>query len=341
MSVAQARADLAPGNARLRARRTALLGPDRVARLTGRDLEGLIGELRGTAYGRHLDIASADRRAALLAAITAVRRELLRSVLAVHRGPAAHVVGPLMAPYDVADVLTLVRGAAHDLPDEQVLDAIDAVGAVEPAVARHVVADDPEVVVPRLVAAHLPDPVTARVLPAAWERYLRHGDLAELELTVGRAAAHAQALRLAPFGARALTVRSYLAAGQDIANVVTAMRLRASRADDTAIKAALLPVGTIDERTLLALASGALNVGAIPPALRARLGRMSGMDDLPGLAQDLQAVRLAAGAARYRAGDPLGDDVPVGFVAGVEAEALALRRLVLSASSAAYEGQAA
>ena len=340
MSITLARVDLAPGNARLRARRTALLGPDRVARLTGRDVEGLIGELRGTAYGRHLDAAAADHRAALLSAVDAVRRELLRAVLSVHHGPAADVAGPLVAPYDVADVLTLLRGAAHDLPDEQVLDAVDAVGAVQPAVARHVVADDPEVVVPRLVAARLPDPLTARALPAAWERYLRHGDLAELELTIGREAVRSQELRLAPYGARAQAVRSYLAAGRDISNVVTALRLRASRADDTVIRAALLPVGTVDERTLLALAAGALP-DTIPPLLRARLGRLSGTDDLPGVSQDLQAARLAAGAARYRAGDPLGDDVSVGFVAGVEAEALALRRLVLSAPSAAGAGRAA
>lgn len=335
-----ARADLAPGNARLRARRTALLGPDRVARLADRDLEAVAGELRGTAYGRHLDTAADGLRAGLLAAVVQVRRELLRAVVAVHHGPAADIVGPLMAPYDIADVLTLVRGAAHDMPDEQVLDAVDAVGAVEPAVARHVVADDPEVVVPRLVAARLPDPLTARALPAAWERYLRNGDLAELELTLARAAARSQELRLASYGARAQSVRSYLAAGRDIANLVTVLRLRTRKADDAAVRAALLPVGTVDERGLLALAAGGLPAG-VPPLVRARLARLSGTDDLPGVAQDLHAARLAAGAARYRAGDPLGDDVAVGFVAGIEAEALALRQLVLTAPSAAGTGRAA
>lgn len=340
MSPALARADLAAGNARLRARRTALLGPERMARLAGRDLAGLVGDLRGTAYGRHLDTTATDIRAALLSSIGEARRELLRAVVAVHRGPAGEIVGPLMAPYDVADVLTLLRGAAHDLPDEQVLDAVDAVGAVTPAAARHVVADDPEVVVPRLVAARLPDPDTARELPAAWERYLRHGDLAELELTVTRAAAQSQQRRLAPFGPRAQSVRSYLAAGRDLANVLTVLRLRGRRTNDAAVRAALLPAGTLDERVLLALTANG-SPAAAPALLRARLARLSGPADLPGLAAELQQARLAAAGQRYRSGDPLGDDVPVGYVAGVEAEALALRQLVLTAPSTTGTGQAA
>ena len=323
--------DLVVGNTRLRVRRTALLGAERVAGLGGRDLEGVIGQLLGTIYGRHLDPAAADRRSAALIAVTAARRELLRAVLAVHRGPAQDVVGPLLSPYDVADVLTLLRGAAHDLPDDDVLDAVDAVGALTPAVARHVVADDPEVVVPRLVAARLPDQDTARVLPAAWERYLRHGDLAELELTVAREAAHAQDRRLADVGPLAQPVRRHLAAGRDATNVLTALRLRG---DVPMTQASLLPPGELDERALLALAVDGRPGPSLPAAWRARLERRPDPADLPALAQELQELRLTTAVARYRSGDPLGADIAVGYVAAVETEARALRQLLTTAPCA-------
>ena len=125
MSLLDPAPDFIMGNTRLRARRPALLTPDRLAGLAGRDLPGLVADLRATAYGPHLPADSRGSapsaeptRTAVIAAIGNRRREALRGVRAVYTGRAGEVIGVLLAGYDLADTLTLLRGAAHDLPDE-------------------------------------------------------------------------------------------------------------------------------------------------------------------------------------------------------------------------------
>ncbi|WNV77812.1 V-type ATPase subunit [Geodermatophilus sp. DSM 44513] len=326
------RPDLVTGNTRLRARRTALLDAGQLARLAERDRAGLAADLRATAYGPLLGSGPVDRPA-LLRAVEERRREALRGVRTVYRGEAAEVVGVLLARYDLADTLTLLRGAAHDLPDDDVLPALHCVGALTPAGARHVVAEEAEAVVHRLAAARLPDPETAAAARRAWERYLLHGDLAELELTVARAATARADRLLAAVGRPAAPLRAFLAAERDAANLLTALRLaRAGTADPGAVRAQLLLPGTVPERVLLAVAAGGDPGAAAPAAWRADLARALGTGDLPGLARTLEQRRLAAAAAGWRTGDPLGVAVPLGYVAAVEEEARQLRELVTLAA---------
>ncbi|WP_409331593.1 V0D/AC39 family V-type ATPase subunit [Trujillonella humicola] len=324
------RPDFVMGNTRLRARRGALLDPEQLARLAGRDLAGLAADLRTTAYGTGMPPGPVGRQV-LLEAVEERRREALRGVRAVYRGEAADVVGVLLSRYDLADTLTLLRGAAHDLPDDDVLAALHGVGALTPAAARHVVAEEAEAVVQRLAEARLPDPGTAAAARRAWERYLLHGDLAELELAVARAAAERADRLLVEVGRPAAPLRRFVAAERDAANLVAALRLGRAGTDPTEVPAHLLPAGEIPVRALVAVAAGGDPASAAPAEWRGETARASTAGDLAGLGRALERHLLTAAARAGRTGDPLGVDVPLGYVAAVELETLALRRLVLTA----------
>lgn len=324
------RPDFVMGNTRLRARRTGLLDREHRTRLAGRDLPGLVADLRSTAYGLLLRPGPVDRRA-LLGAVEERRREALRGVRSVYRGEAGEVVGVLLARYDLADTLTLLRGSAHHLPDDDVLAALHGIGVLTPTAARYVVAEEPEAVVHRLAAARLPDPETAAAAGRAWERYLVHGDLAEVEVAVARVAMARGERRLAETGRPAVPLRRFLAAERDAANLLAALRLARSGGDPAGVLEHLLPPGFIAHRALVAVAAGGDPAAAAPPAWRAEIARATPAGDLAGLGRALERQRLDAAAAGFRTGDPLGVDIPLAYVASVEEEANDLRRLVLAA----------
>ncbi|MCF6735547.1 V-type ATPase subunit [Blastococcus sp. KM273129] len=324
------RPDFVMGNTRLRARRAALLDREQVARLAGEDLTGLAAHLRATVYGPLLAPGPVSRQA-LLAAVEERRRHALRGVGDVYRGEAGQVVGALLARYDLADTLTLLRGAAHDLPDDEVLAALHGVGALTPAAARHVVAEEAEAVVHRLAAARLPDPETATAAQQAWDRYLLHDDLAELEAAVARVAMARSERLLSEAGLPVAPLRRFLAAERDAANLLAALRVSQNGSDPADMRAHLLPPGAIPTRTLVAVGGGSDPIAAAPPAWRSELTRAVNTGDLTGLGQGLERLLLAEAVLGFRTGDPLGVAIPLAYVAAVEEEALALRRLVTQA----------
>lgn len=326
-----ARPDFVMGNTRLRARRAELLDAARLARLGDRDLAGLVAELRTTAYGRYLEPrahAGGEQRGMLLSAVEDRRRDALRGVRKVYTGAAGDVVGVLLARYDLADVITLLRGAARGVGGDDVLAGIDGVGAIDPTTVGDLVADDPEAVVARLAHARLPDPDTARVIPAAWEQFLVHDDLPTLEITVARAAHERWHAALHGRGRSVAPLVRQLDTQRDAANLLVALRSRGGRVDETALRARMLAPGDIPEATLLAIASGADPVALVPRAWRPVLTRSGETADLAGLARDLDARQRTTAHRGLRHGDPLGVDVPVAFVAEVETEAGALRQAV-------------
>nr|WP_243850194.1 V-type ATPase subunit [Modestobacter marinus] len=328
------------GNTRLRARwHTLLDGPAR-ARLAGRDLPGLVAGLRGTAHGAFLGAVTGtgrDDRPAVLRAVEERRRTALRGVGQVYRERAGEVVAVLLARYDLADTLTLLRGAAHHLPEEDVLAALHGVGAVTPTAAREVVAEEPEAVVQRLTAARLPDPGTARALAGAWDRYLLHGDLPELETAVARAASARADGRLAELGRPAERLRRFLADERDAANLLSALRCRNAGRAPEALPERLLPPGQLSVGALVAVAAGGGPPPGLPAAWRGAVDRALATGRAAELAGELEEHRAQQALAGWRTGDPLGVDVPLGFTAAVEVEARELRRVVLLAEPGSGE----
>ena len=351
----RARPDFVTGNTRLRARIPALTPADRLERWQSLDLDALDAQLRSTPFARHADKETVDPRHALLMAVERGTREVLRATATAYSGAARVAILTLLSPYDSADLVTLVRAAARGLTAEDVAPLLHAVGALTPVLVREVLADDPAVSITRLAARRLPDPAVARQLLAGADAFARTGDLGEWEHRVAAAVAAQADAALAPLGASAGPIRRHLAAGRDVTNLLAALRARsagatgsgASKTGGTGRAATAarpdggyLPAGGIDHRALAAIAAGADLLARVPLSWRPLVAPFLGggppqhPPSLDTLARALHAQRLRSAAGRLRRGDPLGADVPVGYLARVELQALALGQAIELATAA-------
>jgi V/A-type H+/Na+-transporting ATPase subunit C len=279
--------DFVFGNTRLRARRAHDLGAAELVRSAGIDA------------GTDLDGGPGDRerRRAGLGAASEHLRGTLRGISTAYEGAAGEVVGVLLARYDLADVLTLLRGALGKQPADLVLPAVFAVHRVTSAAARDVAsAGEPGVAVQRLLEWRLPDPATAKLLIPAWERYELHRDVPELEREVAFGAHRHWLDVLARYGA----------AGEPVRRAI-----ERERADRDLVAAARAP--------------GADAGSAPDPTPGADRGGATRLED------ELAIARAGAGLRGWSAGDPLGADVPVAAVLGAGERATRLRRTLLTA----------
>ncbi|MBL8931651.1 MAG: hypothetical protein JNL54_16140 [Kineosporiaceae bacterium] len=144
-------------------------------------------------------------------AASTLLRSRLRGMHGLYSGAAADIVGAVLAGFDVADVVTLLRGAIGRQPAQVVLPAVLAVHRVTEAAARDVAAaGEAAAAVQRLREYKLPDPDTARELPGIWERYELHRDSAELERELAQTALGHRLATLDAYGAAAEPVRAAL-----------------------------------------------------------------------------------------------------------------------------------
>jgi vacuolar-type H+-ATPase subunit F/Vma7 len=159
--------------------------------------------------GQHL--AGPAPPAGDLAAASTLLRHRLRDIHRLYQAGAGEVVGTVLARYDLADVVTLLRGAIGRQPPQVVLPAVFAVHRVSDAAARDIAAaPEPAVAVQRLVEWKLPDPDTAPLLPGMWERYELHRDSAELERELAETVTRHWFCVLARYGTAADPVRAML-----------------------------------------------------------------------------------------------------------------------------------
>ncbi|GLP76599.1 hypothetical protein TUM20983_37090 [Mycobacterium antarcticum] len=324
-------ADLVAGNTRLRARLRELVSGEQAEALAGRPLPDLAETLRGVgvtagpAAGRVGEPTEAWR-AELLAAVDTRRNGLLRAAAAAYQGAARGLVEALFDTEDRADLVTLLRAAATATPAQAVLGAVHAVGRLDAAAMRDLVAGEPDAIVPRLLTARLPDPDTAAVLARAWERYTLHTDLAELEATVAVAHAEATRRRVAAMGVVGAPVAEHLARQRDAVNLVAAVRLRGANPPPSVF----LPAGHVPLHHLRAVAAGR-DVAAVTPArwrAAAAAAEPRGPEPLARVLDDL--IDAEARHPSWRT-EPLGARVPRAYVALVHHEARALRLLVVLA----------
>lgn len=321
------RADFIAGNTRLRARLPALLSPlefDQLARLSR---ETAAERLSASVYRRYLDRdpdkGQADDRL-LLDAVGRRLRDLLRAVQGLYVGPAGAVVGVLLARHDLQDVLALLRGARTGQSASYRLAAVMGVGALDQqSTADLVAAPDGATAVLRLVAHRLPDPVTARALSGAWDRYELNADPDEFETAVAATAIGGWTTRLEQVGRSARPVLDLIHAECDRANLLAVLR------EPEMPPPQLLPVGLLTEPALLAARRGDTTpVLAARPSWRSALGQHSRDGDLRALEWELTAALWRRAVRGLRRGDPLGADVPVGYVLAAECEARNIRLLL-------------
>jgi vacuolar-type H+-ATPase subunit C/Vma6 len=317
------RPDFIAGNTRLRARLPALLGPVDYDQLASLSRESAAERLAATIYRPYLSRDQAgDLR--LLDAVGRRLRDLLRGVRGLYGGIAGTAVGVLLARHDLQDALALLRGARTGQPAADRLDAVMGVGAVDQRVAADIAAaSDGATTVLRLAAQRLPDALTARALPGAWDRYELTGDPDEFETTVAAAAIDGWTDRLEWVGRAARPILDLVQAECDRANLLAVLR-------DPALETPrLLPTGLVPESALLAVRRGDPQPAVTArPTWRQPRERHLRDEDLAALEWDLDVAVWRQAVRGLRSGDPLGADVPVGYVLAAECEARTIRLLL-------------
>ncbi|MEP6854136.1 MAG: V-type ATPase subunit [Pedococcus sp.] len=320
--------DFIAGNTRLRARLPALLGRADYDRLAGLSHEAAVAQLAASVYHPNLGRDRIDD-GQLLDAVGSRLRALLRGVRGLYGGTAGAVVDVLLARHDLQDTLALLRGARTGQPPARRLAATMCVGALDqPACVDVAAATDGATAVIRLAARHLPDPVTARGLSAAWEQYTLTDDAEELETTIAATAITGWTARLAQVGKVAAPALELVHAECDRANLLAALR------DPTDDMPRLLPQGLVGGPALSAVRRGspALLLGARPGWSQA-VSAHARDGDLPALEWALSMADWVRALRELRRGDPLGAAVPVGYVLAAECEARAVRLLLADRGS--------
>ncbi|WP_327640765.1 V-type ATPase subunit [Kribbella sp. NBC_00482] len=325
------RPDFIAGNTRLRARLSALLGPVDYDQLAGVSRESAAERLAGSTYRPYLDRDQGGDRQ-LLEATGRRLRELLRGVRGLYGGTAGIAVGVLLARHDLHDTLALLRGARTGQPSAVRLAAVMGVGALDQRTAADIAAaPDGATAVLRLITHRLPDPLTARALPAAWERYELHGDPDEFETTIASAAIDGWTDRLEWVGRAARPVLEVVQAECDGANLLAVLR------DPALEMPRLLPTGLVPESALLAARRGDPGPALVArPGWRQPLERHLGNEDLTALEWDLDVAVWRQAVRGLRRGDPLGAHIPVGYVVAAECEARTVR-LLLAGLAPSYD----
>jgi vacuolar-type H+-ATPase subunit C/Vma6 len=323
-------ADFIAGNTRLRARMPALLGPVDYDQLAGVSREAAAERISASTYRPYLNRDQVgDCR--LLEAVGRRLRDLLRGVRGLYAGTAGTAVGVLLARHDLQDTLALLRGARTGQPAAVRLAAVMGVGALDQRTAADIAAaPDGASAVLRLAAQRLPDPLTARALPAAWERYELNGDPDEFETTVATAAIDGWTDRLEWVGRAARPILELVQAECDRANLLAVLR-------DPALETPqLLPTGLVSVAALVAAWRGDPQPAvAARPGWRQPLERHLRDEDLAALEWDLDVAVWRQAVRGLRRGDPLGADIPVGYVLAAECEARTVR-LLLAGTAPAY-----
>jgi vacuolar-type H+-ATPase subunit C/Vma6 len=324
------RPDFIAGNTRLRARLSELLGPADYDQLAGLSRKAAAERLATSTYRPYLNRDQAGELQ-LLDAVGRRLRDLLRGVRGLYGGVAGTAVGVLLARHDLHDALALLRGARTGQPAALRLAAVMGVGAIDqPTAADIAAAPDGAAAVVRLVSKRLPDPLTARALPAAWEQYELHGDPDEFETAIAGAAIDGWLDRLEWVGRAARPVLDLVQAECDRANLLAVLR-------DPALETPrLLPAGLLAASALLAARQGDPEpTAAARPDWRLPLERHLRDQNHAALEWDLDVVLWRQAVRGLRRGNPLGADIPVGYVLAVECEARAVR-LLLGGLAAGY-----
>ena len=334
----RASADFSYGNTRLHARHGRLLHGADYERLIGEDVDGLLGALEATHYAA--EVGQAERADALWRLHEAIRIHLGRAMeemRSFYAGRARELVDLLLSPFDIRNVVTVLRAkAGTQRPAEAARVALAPVGWLVDPLAREILGRREFASAVDLLARSTPDGEQAQALRAAFVEYERTEDLAALERAVVADHAGRTTAMLADAGRDGRTLLGHMRRAIDERNLLAALRLR----DATAAGAArpsgdtLLPGGSIAPARFEA----ALRAPA-PVAVAGTLGRAGGetwrpplarwaaTGDLTALERELERRRVADTTALFTRGDPLTIDVPLAFVAAQRTEARNLRLL--------------
>ncbi|HYZ57186.1 MAG TPA: V-type ATPase subunit [Streptosporangiaceae bacterium] len=338
------------GNARLRARRAALLRREQYAGLLSRDLPGLLAALAETSYRPQAE-AAAGASGGQLGLLYRMARDHLATALAdvagFYHDWAGEAVAALLGRFDLHNVLTLLRAAHHGGAEATAGAALLPVGRLDARTAREAASRPDLPAAARLLAGRrLPDPDSAATLLAAAHRYEIDTSLAAVEHAVARSARAHQLRVLTTAGVAAEPAAAALRRETDDLNLLLALRLREAANGQAAGSTPgtagppYLPGGTVPDGRFAtiqhALARADVLAAAAPAPARwqSPLATWAEEGDLATLHTSLEAERLRAELRLLLSADPLGAAVVVYHVLAHQAQARNIRLLAQAAAGA-------
>lgn len=339
------------GNARVRAMRSRLLGPDDYDDLLGKaSVEEVITRLVESPYKDDIE-AALLRYDGARCVFHAVRTNKTHSLLQLRRfyeGEPAALVDLLLRSWDRNNLIAVLRGVAHDVPSEDILAATVPVGEID-AVALRELAGQPGIreVLDLMTVWRLPH---AAALKAARAQPGGVADLDALELALNRE--HYAAIREALAGRdgnRKLLLQQ-IEAEIDILNITATLRLARlpeqvplvrHRYSSSDIRPLLIePGGRVPAKRLVALADEATGVEAVVRGLSNTPYRQAleagwtryreAQGGIPALERELERWSARESAAMFHR-DPLTIAIPIGYLGYKEAEAENLRLIARGA----------
>jgi V/A-type H+-transporting ATPase subunit C len=320
-------------NARVRAMRSRLLTAAQLEEmLTLPTLAAFLQALAATPYAGDLQEAQV-RYEGVRAVDEALAQNLqrtTRSILEFADGAPRRLIAVLLLRWDLGNLQALVRGKHAGWPAERLMDAVMPAGTLSDLTLKEM-AGHPNLTALAGTLEVVNHPFAAALAEGVAE-YSKSHDPLSVELRLDRAYAE-HVLRQSRGGGDARALRDILTREIDASNVKTALRLASAR---SAASGALLsredrlrffaPGGTaVTEKLFLALSEGQTQARAWDH-LRAQGFPVKALPkDLVAFERELDVRMTDALASRYVAGDPLGLDIVIGYLAMKAAEVANLR----------------
>jgi vacuolar-type H+-ATPase subunit C/Vma6 len=321
------------GNARLRVRATHWLsGADYQDLVGSSGIDGLLGSLAQRNYGEDIERVI-GRHSGLRRLDEAVKWHLstqLSDVVSFYSDAVADRLRTYLERWDIRNVRTIVRSLSQRSPVGPAAEMLVPAGALDAAALDEVAGQrDPRSAVDLLSVWRLPSPIVVRELRAAMPHFSQTGDIAVLD----------EALDLA-FGefvevaaAEDDEVTALLRQEVDRINLMSAVRLRRERLETgraitwSPSEGGRVPDGAWHDLAELEDAEAAAGtvVRFLPPGWRPLLLSWADSNDHGALEHAIDSEIARSAVRRFRSGDPLGIDIPLGYIGQQEAEARNLR----------------
>lgn len=324
------------GNTRLRARASGLLGAEDYRNLLGANtLDGMLGTLAHGPYASHVENAL-GRFTGLGRLDEAVRTHLthqLGDVLAFYGGTIRQRLRLYQTRWDIRNVRTILRTLSQPSGHRSPTPLLIAVGGLDSAALEEVANQrDVRAAIDLLSVWQLPSRIVVRHLRRALPEYSQTADIAVLERALDESFGEGVLMAVSQH-ARSEPLLDLLAEDVDRINLSAALRYR-DASHDANVGEPYAPVSggrvrdsvwewVIESEDRVDVADRLK--GLLPAGWRDPLEAWSEHGELTILEHALDVASAIASLVRFRRGDPLGIDVPLGYIGLQEAEAKNLR----------------
>ena len=321
------------GNTRLRVRAAHWLSAEDYRMLAGSSgIDALLGSLAQRNYADDIERVI-GRRSGLTQLDEAVRWHLstqLSDVVSFYSGAVAARLRDYLVRWDIRNIRTILRSLSQRAAIRPAAEMLVPAGALDAATIEVVAAQrDPRSAVDLLSVWRIPSPIVVRRLRAALPHLSQTGDIEVLDEALDEAFGEF----VTAISSSEDEVTGLLRREVDRLNLMSAVRLRSERlASGRTVDHSPIAGGHIPENVWLDLveiddAASATDslIPHLPTSWRPRVFDWVESEDRRALEHGIESEMARAAVRRFRTGDPLGMDIPLGYIGQQEAEARNLR----------------